>query len=135
MKTLSSYNPRYIELLILLLIIILLSFVSISVAGLMTLGFIWNWTLRFEIEKVKTNKRYRFSTLKLVFALDQLLQMPFRSIPQAGTFLRLLPAGLFWLLIGWFLGSLDFWWAPFMGSALYEMIHLLLKKMMAPVCE
>lgn len=128
MKNLSSYNPRYIELIVLLLLIILVSVLSVSAAGLMSLGFIWNWTLQFEIEKLKTNKRYRFSTLRLVFSLDQLLQSPFESLPQARVFIRILPAGLFWLLIGWFLGSLSFWWAPFMGSALYELTHFLFKK-------
>ncbi|HLT22050.1 MAG TPA: hypothetical protein VKZ84_01335 [Bacteriovoracaceae bacterium] len=129
MKALSSYNPRYIELAALFILFILLSFFSFSAAGLMALGFIWNWTLQFEIEKLKTNKRYRFSTLKLVFSLNQIFQLPFKNMPKLEVFIRILPAGIFWGLVGWFLGSLDFWWAPFLGSGLYEGLNILVKKL------
>lgn len=133
MKKLSSFNPRFSELFLLFLLLIVMSFFSFSVAGLVALGFIWNWTLQFEIEKLKTNKRYRFSTLKLVFTLDQIFQRPFKSIPKLSLFIRVLPAGIFWGFVGWFLGSLDLWWAPFLGSALYELSHILLKKCLAAV--
>ncbi|HLW57884.1 MAG TPA: hypothetical protein VKY27_10885 [Bacteriovoracaceae bacterium] len=128
MKSLSSYNPRYIELALFSLLFLPLSFFSFSVAGLLALGFIWNWTLRFEIEKLQTNKRYRFSTLKMVFTLDQIFQKPFKSFPKLEVFIRILPVGIFWGLVGWFLGSLGYWWVPFLGSALYELVHLMIKK-------
>lgn len=128
MKSLSSYNPRYIELTFFFLFFFSISFFSFSIAGLLALGFIWNWTLQFEIEKLKTNKRYRFSTLKLVFTLDLIFQKPFKSFPKLEVFIRILPVGIFWGLVGWFLGSLDYWWVPFMGSALYELVHFMIKK-------
>lgn len=130
MKSLSSYNPRYIELAILFILSTIISFLSFSAAGLIALGFIWNWTLQFQIEKLTTNKRYRFSTLKLVFTLNEVFQLPFRSFPRMEVFIRILPAGLFWGLVSWFLESLDFWWAPFVGSALYELINYLVRKLM-----
>lgn len=132
MKILSSANPRYIELTLLFILILVISLFSFSVAGLLALGFIWNWTLRFEIAKLETNKRYRFSTLKLVFTLDQIFQKPFARFPRVKPYLRILPVGVFWILVGWFLGSLSLWWTPFLGSIIYELSYLGLKKMMAP---
>lgn len=128
MKALSSYNPRNIELALLILFFAFTSFISFSAAGLLALGFIWNWTLQFEIEKLKTNKRYKFSTLKLVFTLNQIFQAPFKRWPKFECIIRAFPAGVFWGFVGWFLGSLDFWWAPFFGSALYEISNYLIKK-------
>lgn len=128
MKNLSLINPRILEISFLLLVFIILSFFSFSAAGLIALGFIWNWTLCFDIEKLKTNPRYKFSTLRMVFVFNELITKPVATKPQLHIFIRILPVGLFWILVGWFLGSLDFWWAPFFGSALFEGSHLLIKK-------
>lgn len=128
MKALSSTNPRLIELGFLLLILIILSFFSFPIASLVSLGFIWNWTALFDIEKVRTNKRYRFSTLKFVFILKDIFEKPLSSFPQYQWIARILPAGVFWIFVGWFMGSLDFWWAPFLGSALLEGIHFVINK-------
>lgn len=128
MRLLSSYNPRYLELVILFLLFTLSCFISFSVAGLLALGFIWNWTLQFEIEKIKTNHRYRFSTLKLVFTLNEIFQAPFKRWSKLKPVIRIFPAGVFWILVGWFFGSLEFWWTPFMGSALYELLNFVIKR-------
>ena len=128
MNILSSKNPRLLELIFLIIVIFILSFMSFSVASLLSLGFIWNWTLLFEVEKVKTNKRYRFSTLKFVFILRDLFEKPLKAHPQYLWIARLFPAGLFWLLVGYFLDSYAYWWAPFVGSALLEGIHWIIQK-------
>lgn len=128
MNSLSSKNPRLLELTFLILVILVLSFISLSAASLVALGFIWNWTLLFEVEKVKTNKRYRFSTLKFVFILKDIFEKPLKAHPQYLWIARLFPAGLFWLLVGYFLDSFAFWWAPFVGSALLEAIHWVIQK-------
>lgn len=94
----------------------------------MSLGFIWNWTLQFDLEKVKSNKRYKFSTLRLVFTLNELVTSPFANNSMLSLCARIIPAGLFWAIVSWFLGSLAFWWAPFAGSALLELINLLIHK-------
>ncbi len=128
MNSLSSKNPRLLELTFLILVILVLSFISLSAASLVALGFIWNWTLLFEVEKVKTNKRYRFSTLKFVFILKDIFEKPLKAHPQYLWIARLFPAGFFWLLVGYFLNSFAFWWAPFVGSALLEAIHWVIQK-------
>lgn len=128
MNTLSSKNPRLLELIFLILVISIVSFLSLSAASLLALGFIWNWTLLFDVEKVKTNKRYRFSTLKFVFILRDIFEKLLKDHPQYLWVARLFPAGLFWLLVGYFLDSFAFWWAPFIGSALLEAIHWVIQK-------
>ena len=128
MNALSIKNPRFLELLFLIVIILALSPLSLSAAALISLGFIWNWTLLFEVEKVKINKRYRFSTLKFVFLLRDLFEKPLLSHPHYLWVTRLFPAGLFWLLVGYFLDSFAFWWAPFVGSALLEAVHWFIQK-------
>lgn len=125
---LSSKNPRLLELIFLILVICALSFISFSAASLVALGFIWNWTLLFEVEKVKVNKRYRFSTLKFVFILKDIFEKPLKAHPQYLWVARLFPAGIFWLLVGYFLDSFAFWWAPFLGSALLEAVHWMIQK-------
>lgn len=93
---------------------------------LFSLGFIWNWVASQESEiLIQNNRRYKFSTLKTVFNLQNLFLRPFQSMPDlAKIFVRIIPAGLFWSAVIIFNDSQMPWWAVFLGSLTLELIQL-----------
>ena len=93
---------------------------------LFSLGFIWNWVASQEkYIMIENNRRYRFSTLKTVFLLQNLILKPFPKAPESIKFiLRLLPAGVFWCGVVLFIDSPMPWWAVFLGSLVLELIVL-----------
>lgn len=93
---------------------------------LFSLGFVWNWVASQEKDiLIENNRRYRFSTLKTVFNLQNLFLKPFKNAPEAiKFFVRILPAGLFWAGVILFIVSPMPWWAVFLGSFLLELIIL-----------
>jgi hypothetical protein len=94
--------------------------------ALFSLGFVWNWVATQEKSIIiENNRRYRFSTLKTVFNLQNLCLKPLSKAPEPIKFIaRLLPAGLFWSGVILFIDSPMPWWAVFLGSLLLELIIL-----------
>lgn len=117
-----------IELLILFILSALFYFLwnSWDFILLFSLGYIWNWVASQEETIVLDNKRrYRFSTLKLVFNLQRLIQKPFLSMPEFTRIIaRSLPAGLFWSAVILFNESQMPWWGVFLGSLVLELIQI-----------
>lgn len=93
---------------------------------LFSLGFVWNWVASQEKNVIiENNRRYRFSTLKTVFNLQNLFLKPFGRAPGAVKFfIRLIPAGLFWSAVILFIDSPMPWWSVFIGSLTLELIIL-----------
>ncbi len=93
---------------------------------LFSLGYIWNWVASQEKEIIlDNNRRYRFSTLKTVFNLQNLFLKPFTKMPEVvKLIIRILPAGLFWSAVILFNESPIPWWSVFIGSLAIELIQL-----------
>ncbi len=93
---------------------------------LFSLGYIWNWVASQEKDIILDNtRRYRFSTLKTVFNLQNLILKPLKNAPEIFKFIaRLIPAGLFWAGVIVFNESPMPWWAVFLGSLIIELIML-----------
>ena len=93
---------------------------------LFSLGYIWNWVASQEKSLILENsRRYRFSTLKTVFNLQNLFLRPLKNMPKVFHFIaRILPAGLFWSGVIIFNDSPMPWWAVFLGSLVIECIML-----------
>lgn len=96
---------------------------------LFSLGFVWNWVASQEENiMIGNNRRYRFSTLKTVFNLQNLFLRPVGKAPAFIKFtVRLLPAGFFWWGVILFIESPMPWWAVFLGSLILELILLEIK--------
>jgi hypothetical protein len=93
---------------------------------LFSLGFIWNWVASQEATITLNNaRRYRFSTLKTVFNLQNLFLRPFATMPTAVKIIvRSIPAGIFWSGVILFNESQMPWWAVFIGSLTLELVQL-----------
>jgi hypothetical protein len=93
---------------------------------LFSFGFIWNWVAAQEGEVSYGNtRRYRFSTLKTVFNLQNLFLRPVRHLPLAVQIVvKILPAGLFWSAVILFNESDMPYWAVFSGSLALELMGL-----------
>lgn len=99
---------------------------SLDFVILFTLGFIWNWVASQESTIVINNtRRYRFSTLKTVFNLQNLILRPLTKMPAAIKLIaRCLPAGIFWSAVILFNESHMPWWGVFLGSLTLELVQL-----------
>ena len=93
---------------------------------LFSLGYIWNWVASQEKSIIIENsRRYRFSTLKTVFNLQNLFLRPLKKMPKIFQFVaHILPAGLFWSGVIVFNDSPMPWWSVFLGSLTIECILL-----------
>jgi hypothetical protein len=122
---LSEARKRY-ELLILLILDFGLYFVwnRWETLVLFSLGYIWNWAASQSLGYVLENRRYRFSLIKMVYNLQNLILVPFKKFhPIIKILPKSLPAGLFWFLILHFANSELPWWPIFIGSFVYEIIQ------------
>lgn len=99
---------------------------SFDFVMLFSLGFIWNWVASQEASITLNNtRRYRFSTLRTVFNLQNLFLRPVATMPMAvKIFMRSLPAGIFWSAVILFNESQMPWWAVFIGSLSLELVQL-----------
>lgn len=99
---------------------------SFDFVMLFSLGFIWNWVASQESSITLNNtRRYRFSTLKTVFNLQNLFLKPFASMPSfVRLIVRALPAGIFWSAVIIFNDSNMPWWGVFIGSLTLELVQL-----------
>jgi hypothetical protein len=102
-----------------------LVFWDFAVLILFSLGFIWNWSASQDLDALFTNRRYRFSTIKMTKNLQGLILRPFERAPApVKLVLRVLPAGIFWSGVIYFLESQMPWWATFLGSLAFELMQL-----------
>lgn len=88
-------------------------------------GFIWNWSASIEMNPLYENRRYRFSMLSTVRNTQKLFLKPFAGAPSIiKTLIKILPAGIFWSMVIIINESNMPWWAPFIGSAAFELLQL-----------
>ncbi len=93
---------------------------------LFSFGYVWNWVGSQDLQGILENKRYRFSMLKLVVNLQKIFQRPVAGAPEAVKIpVRILPAGLFWLMVITFNESTMPWWSTFLGSLCFELVQFL----------
>ena len=99
---------------------------SFDFVMLFSFGFIWNWVASQESTiTLKNTRRYRFSTLKTVFNLQNLVMRPFLNAPLfVKILIKSLPAGIFWSAVILFNESNMPWWAVFIGSLTLEFFQL-----------
>lgn len=132
MKPFMADRRKMIELLPLpaLLALIIVFAPKPTMAILFAFGYIWNWTVSQPLLYVQENKRYKFSTLKLVKNIHQIFLKPVEKlkISWAKRIVSLLPAGLFWGLISHSLSSDIPWWMCFFGSLSYELMDLIFNR-------
>lgn len=118
---------KLVDVLILGLLMVAGFFLGFDLAllSLFSFGFIWNWVASQELENLMTHKRYRFSMVKVVKALNTSVETGLRNFPSVVRILaRCLPAGTFWLLVIFFNDSEMPWWATYLGSLAFEIVQL-----------
>ncbi len=119
---------KFFELLALIIIDLVFYFLwdNLDFVILFSFGYVWNWVASQESDVTLGNtKRYRFSTIKTVFNLQNLIVKPFPHLPSmVKTGLKSLPAGMFWTAVIWFNNSQMPWWAVFLGSLSAELAQL-----------
>lgn len=118
---------KLLELVVLIVLAIIFYFIypSFEALTLFAFGFIWNWAASNDLSMMLDNNRYRMSMLKLVSNLQTLILKPFGWAPELlKRFIRILPAGLFWLMVIFINDSVMPWWAPFVGSLAFELLQL-----------
>lgn len=118
---------KLLELAVLVVLALIFYFVypSFEALTLFAFGFIWNWSASNDLSMMLDNNRYRMSMLKLVSNLQTLILKPFGWAPDLlKRLIRILPAGLFWLVVIFINDSVMPWWAPFVGSLTFELLQL-----------
>lgn len=124
-------KKKLLELGLLLILTPIFYFIypSFDALILFVFGFIWNWSASNDLtELFEINKRYRFSTLKLVINLQNLFVRPFARAPElVQRFIKILPAGTFWFMVIYINDSVMPWWATFLGSLAFELMQLEMK--------
>ena len=126
MKPFLVEKKRMIELGILAVMDIVLYFIfsDASSVALFSFGFIWNWTAAQDLESVLVNPRYRFSMLKFVGNVQALALRPVQRFPRWTHFIaRLIPAGVFWIMVIFINDSVMPWWMTFIGSLVFEIVQ------------
>jgi hypothetical protein len=115
------------ELVILLVLIVILYFINpnIDFIVLFVCGFIWNWVASNDLSTLFTNRRYRMSSVRMVYNLQRLMLRPFDRAPHfVKVILSILPAGIFWSIVI-LLNQSDLpWWSTFLGSMSFELLQL-----------
>ncbi len=127
MKPFLTTKRKLIDLAVLFIlnIVFYLLWMSVEFNVLFSLGFVWNWVASQDMSLVLENKRYRFSTLKMVFNLQLLILKPLGQMPHWVQWVaRLLPAGILWSMIIYFNDSQMPWWATFIGSLAFELSQI-----------
>ena len=98
---------------------------NIDAVVLFTFGYIWNWVCSIELDEMYSEKRYKFSLLRLVLTVQQTFLKPFNKFPEIlKRVIRIFPAGVFWFLILFIYDSQMPIWAPFLGSLVFELTSL-----------
>ncbi len=91
-------------------------------------GFVWNWSASIDPGPLFANRRYRFSMLATVIALQRFVLRPFIGAPELlRRFVALFPAGTFWWIVVIINDSSVPWWFSFFGSLTYEFFQIQLR--------
>lgn len=117
---------RFYELLgLLFLDVILYLLLDWDFALLFALGFIWNWVSAQDISPMLTDRRFKFSMLRLVSSFQTLTQRLVANAPQFVKVLtKCLPAGIFWTMVILFNESEMPWYMTFVGSLVFELLQI-----------
>lgn len=127
MKPFLTTKRKMFDLLVLILLntFIFLVLGDWTAITLFSFGFIWNWSASQDLSSLFENPRYRYSMLKLVVNLQNLILSPVKNLPKAIHWVvKILPAGTFWLMVMLFNDSDLPWWMPFLGSLAFEVLQL-----------
>jgi hypothetical protein len=127
MKPFMTTKKKLIEIGVLLAFDIVFYFLwsDMDAVVLFSMGYVWNWVASQDISLLIENKRYRFSMLKMVNNLQNLVVKPFLKFPfWVHSLVRVFPAGLFWWMVIYFNDSIMPWWMTFVGSFTYEVVRL-----------
>lgn len=122
MKPFLTTKRKMLELLILLGLVILTSFLwPLEVVMLFVLGYIWNWTASQQLAFAESH-RYRYSMIRMIGSFQNWAVKPIQHFPEPLKLIpRALPAGLFWCVVIFFTQSAMPWWATFLGSLVFEL--------------
>lgn len=126
-KVLFPSRRKMLDLLILVVLATVFYFLFPVLEGviLFVFGYIWNWCASIELDPVYENRRFRFSMLSTVRNFQKLILKPFRRAPRIiQKLISILPAGIFWAMVVYINDSVMPWWAPFVGSAAYELLQI-----------
>ena len=127
MKPFLPAKRKLVDLLVLLGFDLVFYFLwnDLSLIALFSFGFVWNWCASQDLSVLFENKRSRYSTLRNIVNIQALFLKPFRAYPPLVQLIpRILPAGIFWGVVILFNGSSVPWWAPFLGSLVFELVQL-----------
>ncbi len=101
---------------------------SIDAVVLFISGFVWNWAASIDPGPLFENRRFRFSMLATVIALQRFVERPFLGAPEIlRRFIGLFPAGTFWWIVVMINDSAMPWWFTFLGSFTFELFQLMLR--------
>lgn len=126
MKLFAPPGKKLLELLFMCIFAAVFYFLYPSFDGviLFIFGFVWNWSASIELDPVYESRRYRFSMLSTVRNAQSLFLKPFNNTPEIiKSVVKVLPAGTFWVMVILINDSDMPWWAPFTGSAAFELIQ------------
>lgn len=117
---------RFYELLGLLVIdVILYLLLDWDFAILFGFGFIWNWVSAQDITPMLTDRRFKYSMLRLVSSFQALTQRFVSNAPKfVKIFMKCLPAGIFWSMVILFNESEMPWYMTFVGSFAFELLQI-----------
>ncbi len=96
-------------------------------------GFVWNWSASIDPGPLFENRRYRFSMLATVIALQRFVLRPFVGAPELlRRFVGIFPAGTFWWIVVIINDSTMPWWFTFFGSLTFELFQIELRAKHVP---
>src|SRR5690606_37044655 len=100
-------------------------------------GPVWNWAASNDMEILfANNNRYRMSLLKMVFNFQRWILKPFGWAPEVvKRLIRMLPAGLVWVLAIFIIDIIMPCWATFIGSLAFELTQINLNFLRGPKGE
>lgn len=121
----SISKRKKIELLLVLPFAFLVYFFASDLNSivLFLFGYIWNWVNSIELNEIYNEKRYRFSLIRFIRSIQSIILKPFRRFPSIiQKVIGIFPAGVFWFLVIYIYESQVPWWAPFLGSLIFEIV-------------
>ena len=113
---------------LLLLVGLIAVFLDGASAALFAVGFVWNWVANQDLDPLFMNRRSKFSMLRMVINLQNMILKPFASAPEAlKLIIKCIPAGLFWFGVIYLNDAQMPWYMTFVGSLIFELSNLVKK--------